>query len=200
MSRWTMHLLFLRAHRILELARAGSLPAYPHLVIGSAECGVSTCQKSRLPSRLCVEYTLPGSSPRQYGKADGAVLERGWLRVDSRKNGPAHLGVLHYYASEEKPSGSIFGSETHSSDFPTRELTKDGKVRHPAYLGLRDYQETCTEVLLPQEPRTSQTGGSRFPRNPFSMPDGGPARLLCNPGARHLRHNAPTADHALDLT
>jgi hypothetical protein len=36
------------------------------LVMGSAECGASACQKSRLPSQLPImEYTLPGSSPRQ---------------------------------------------------------------------------------------------------------------------------------------
>jgi hypothetical protein len=49
--------------------------------------------------------------------------------------------------------------------------------------------------------RNSQTGGSQFNRNPFSMGDGGPARFYCAiRRARHLRHNAPTADHALDLT
>ena len=81
-----------------------------------------------------------------------ARFQRGWLRVDSRKNGPTWGAPLlrkqKDAAIESLPQGAFLAPKL-IAQISYTELTKDGKVRHPVYLGLRDDKD-ATEVLLPQ--------------------------------------------------
>ena len=64
--------LCLRARRVLELARAGSIPSYP---LGDGQRRVWRFRLTEVASAVAafVEYTLTRQFPAPIGKADGAV-------------------------------------------------------------------------------------------------------------------------------
>ena len=81
-----------------------------------------------------------------------ARFQRGWLRVDPARMGiPGGAPLLRKQkddAIESLPQGAFLAPRL-IAQISYTELTKDGKVRHPVYLGLRDDKD-ATEVLLPQ--------------------------------------------------